>query len=326
MERILVVGATGQLGAGVVRRLARRDVAVRAMTRTAASASRFQGSGVEPVLGDLTDPGSLARACEGVSTIVATANAAIPTQGRDTFEAVERDGYRSLVRSALSAGVRRIVYTSVVMSETGERLTPFFRYKRETEQLLMRSGMEYVIFRAGVFMDVAFTMMGSTIPLQGSECATVLRPFGFANRYFARIKDSIEQKHVALIPGDGTTRHTFICVDDVAEFHVAAAFAGAGVYDLGGPEALTYLDVVRIYERLLGVPLRVKKTPAAVFRVAAPLIRAFSPAGANLMCMNYLAATEDMVAEPWPAQEFGVSLTSAEAFLQGRRRMAAAAV
>ena len=83
-----------------------------------------------------------------------------------------------------------------------ERLAPFLQYKRETERLLAASSMEYVIFRADIFMDVAFTMMGSSIPLRGAEAATVLRPFPFANRHFERIKNSIESKHIAMIPGD----------------------------------------------------------------------------------------------------------------------------
>ena len=198
------------------------------------------------------------------------------------------------------------------------------KFKRETEQALAASGLDHVIFRAGVFMDTAFTMMGSAIPLRGSEGATVLRPFAFANRHFARIKDSIEQKHVAMIPGAGTTRHAFICVDDVAEFLVSAAFSGpSGIHTIGGPEALTFLDVVHLYERILGATLRVRRAPALVFRAAARLMRPFSPAGANLMALNYIAATENSLSDPSAPAAFGVQLTSAEAFLRGKCALAA---
>jgi uncharacterized protein YbjT (DUF2867 family) len=148
---------------------------------------------------------------------------------------VERYGYRNLIRAATAAQVRRFVYTSVPLSKH-DRLSPFLRFKRETEQTLAATGLDHVVFRADIFMDVAFTMMGSTIPLRGSEGATVLRPFGFANRHFARIKDSIEQRHVALIPGDGTTGRAFVCVDDVAAFLASAACSGpSGIYAIGGP-------------------------------------------------------------------------------------------
>jgi uncharacterized protein YbjT (DUF2867 family) len=168
-------------------------------------------------------------------------------------------------------------------------------------------------------MDIAFAMMGSAIPLRGSEGATVLRPFAFANRHFARIGNSIERKHVALIPGDGTTRHGFVCVDDVARFLAAAAVSGpSGIHTVAGPEALTFLDIVRLFEQALGTTLRVRKTPASVFRTAAILLRPFSPAGANIMGLNYIAATEDSPVDSVAAAAFGVQLTSAQAFLEAR--------
>jgi NADH dehydrogenase len=295
------------------------------MVRNGEQVAFFRGVGTEPVIGDLTDSGSLRTACTGVDTLIATANAAVPSRAADTFRAVERDGYRNLIQAAKAAGVRRFVYTSVPLSPAGERLSEFFRYKRETEALLIASGLQHVIFRAGVFMDVAFAMMGSTLPLRGSEGTTILRPFRFANRHFERIKDSIEQKHVAFIPGDGTTRHSFICIEDVADFLVAAVSSGSGIHTIGGPEALTFLDVVRIYERLLGTQLRVRRTPAAVFRVAASLARPFSSAAANIFCLNYVAATENSLINPDAAAMFGIELTPAEQFLVRKHSLAAAA-
>ena len=85
-------------------------------------------------------------------------------------------------------------------------------------------------------------------------------------------------------------------MDDVAFYLAAAAVGGpSGVHTVGGPEALTYLDVVRIYERILGFPLRVQRTPAAMFRMAATLLRPFAPAAANLMALNYLGTQEESV-------------------------------
>ncbi len=326
MERFLVIGATGQLGRAAIGKLKDRAAGIRALIRQPDAATRFQSLGVEPVLGDLTDPSSLARACAGITTVIATANVALPTRRTDTFEAVERDGYRNLIQASVAAGVRRFIYTSAPLSRR-QHLSPLLRFKRETEQALISSGLDYVIFRADVFMDTAFSMMGSAIPLRGSEGATVLRPFAFANRHFARIQDSIERKHIALVPGDGTSRHTFICVDDVAEFLASAALSGpSGIHAIGGPEPLTFLDIVRLYERILGATLKVQHAPARLFRAAALLLRPFSPAGANLMALNYIGAMEDSLADPAAAGAFGVKLTSAENFLRGKIALAATLV
>jgi len=323
MEKILVVGATGQLGAAAIRKLVGRGASVRALVRSSEAVESFGARGIEAVLGDLTDAPSLDRACSGIGVIVATANAAIPTRESDTFAAVDRLGYRNLIQAAVNARIRRFIYTSVPTSKY-ERLTPFFQFKRETEKALAASSLDSVIFRADIFMDVAFVMMGSTIPLRGSERPTVLRPFSFASRHLARIKDSIEHKKVALVPGDGTARHRFVCVDDVAEFLVAAASGGpSGIHAVGGPEALTFLDIVHLYERVLNIKVRPQHAPAMVFRCAAPLIRPFSPAGSNIMCLNYIAAKEETLAESASAPQFGVRLTSAETFLRAKNALPA---
>lgn len=111
MDKTLVVGATGQTGFATVKKLRTRGVDVRALIRDAAQALRFTALGVEPVQGDLTDPASLRRACDGVAVVVCTANAAVSTRSADTFEAVERDGNRSLVGIAAAGRVWRFVYT-----------------------------------------------------------------------------------------------------------------------------------------------------------------------------------------------------------------------
>ena len=308
-----------------VKQLRMQGRAVRALIRKPESAQRFIELGAECAIGDLTQPATLSAACEGVKQVVATANTSVPSRSGDTFEAVERHGYRNLVRAATAAGVERIIYISVPRLRR-ESSSPFFRLKLETEELIRTSGLDHVIFRADIFMDVAFAMMGSGIPLRGAEAATVLRPFSFSRNHFEKIKDSIEGKQTALIPGDGKVRHAFICVDDVARFIVAAASGGpSGTYTLGGPEALTFLDVVRVFEKVLGVPLRVKKTPAVVFRILSQLLRPFNPAAANIMYINYFGATEETLNDPATQAAFQVPLTTAEAFLRGKYAIGAAA-
>jgi uncharacterized protein YbjT (DUF2867 family) len=324
MQTTLVVGASGQLGFAVVKKLLARSTPVRAMVRNQESAKRLAALGAEPVLADLTDPASLHAACSGISVVIATANAAVPTRASDTFEAVERDGYRSLIDAAKASGVSRLIYTSANVSSR-QQFSPLLLYKRRTEEYLVRSGLDHVIFRANIFMDVSFAMMGSMIPVRGAEMATVMRPFPFVARHLKRIEGSIEKKGVVMIPGDGRTRHSFICIDDVACLLSAAASAGtSGVFDAGGPQALSYLDIVALYEKILAIKLQVKRTPAWVFRLLASGLVPFSRAGANLMSLNYVAAIEDsvMASANETAATFGVSLTSAESFLLSHRAAA----
>jgi len=81
----------------------------------------------------------------------------------------------NLIAAAEAAGVGRFVYASA--RSRCEGACPLIRFKRETEERLTASGLDHVIFRADLFMDTVFAMMGSSTPLRGAENATILRPF-----------------------------------------------------------------------------------------------------------------------------------------------------
>jgi uncharacterized protein YbjT (DUF2867 family) len=108
----LVVGATGQLGSLVVRRLRADGQQVRAMVRDPASAGDLAATGAELAVADLGRPGTLDGALEGVDAVVATANAIAPIRRSDSAALVDV-GYAELVRRAERAGVRRFVLASV---------------------------------------------------------------------------------------------------------------------------------------------------------------------------------------------------------------------
>ena len=324
---ILVVGATGQLGTTVTRGLRQQGRCVRAMVRESSSYTHLEQDGIELCFGDLRNRDSLLAACHGIDTVIATANAAVPTASGDSFKAVDGEGYRNLIGACQQKRVARIIYVSATLSPFDHKI-PIFRQKRLTERLLKESGLDYTIFRAESFMDVAFAMMGSDIPIRGAEAATIQRPFWFTSRFFNRIKGDIEQKGRANIPGSGTARRSFICIDDVAQFvtkSIDLPSARNTICALGGPEALSYKEVVAIYEKLLGRSLKVRHTPAIVFRIAMEILKPFSPAAADIMGINYLSATQSSEVEmKETAATFGVKLTSAEDFL--RNKIVAAAI
>ncbi|MFN2501072.1 MAG: SDR family oxidoreductase [Pyrinomonadaceae bacterium] len=321
---VLVVGATGQLGTAVVRKLVARGHQPRAFVRSSSNFTHLEIAGVELAFGDLRDRKSIYAACNGIDTVIATANAAVPREKTDTFIAVDDRGYADLIDACKIHGVRHFIYASVTSDPKFDRL-PLPRQKRVTEARLRDSGLLYTIFRADAFMDVTFAMMGSDMPLRGSEAVTVARPFWFSSKFFGKIKDDVSKGSVGIL-GDGNTRRSYVCVDDVAEFLVAAIdnpHANNATFDIGGPEALSQKQVVTIFEKLLSKSLKVRHTPAVVFKLAAPMMRFFSPAAANLMGLNYCCATTDSVIDMREtAKVFGVTLTSAEEFLRKKNALA----
>ena len=317
MQRLLVVGATGQLGAAVIPPLLARGCSVRALVRTVEAAQKLKSLGVQAVLGDLTDPASLDLCCGGIDAIVATATATVPNRKSDTVQAVDGAGYKNLISAAVRQSVRRFVFVSVPLAGAARPQAAVFSAKRRTEALLLATDLEVVILRPDAFMDTQFAFMGSDIPIRGADYATVLRPF--ANRLFNSFRNSIREKHVALVTGRGLTRHAFIAVADVANYCASAACSQIrGVFDLGGPQAITSLDVVQIYERLLNTTLKIRRTPATLVRLGGLVLPPFNPAVAELMRLTYSLAVDEGLVHPETTAAFKIPCQSAEQFLSAK--------
>ncbi len=317
----LVVGATGQLGTALVRRLVSTRGRVRALVRKGSRWEHLQNASVDLAWGDLRDPSSLDSACRGIETVVATANAVIPSRP-SSFEQDEEQGYRNLIDACRRQGVRRFVFMSVPVTPD-DLLVPTFRLKRRIEEQLRESGIVATVFRGSLIMDDWFPLMGSLLPLRGAEAATLRRPFWFSRLFLAAAGGLVENRGLALVPGSGQTRHAFVTLDDVAEFLSNSVLSGATVsetLDLGGPEVLSWNDVVRIFASVLGRQVRALSVPAGFYRGAQQLLRPFSPAAANLMGLSWLVAR---FGSPFSTEaiskRFGVSLTRAEDFLRRRR-------
>ncbi|HEY3765488.1 MAG TPA: NAD-dependent epimerase/dehydratase family protein [Gaiellales bacterium] len=113
--RTLVTGATGYLGAELVRALRERDREVRALVRSPAAAARLDGTGAEIAEGDVLDDASLDRALDGVTRVFHMAGV-VGHRASDEprLRAVNVDGARAVLAACTRAGVERVVFTSSV--------------------------------------------------------------------------------------------------------------------------------------------------------------------------------------------------------------------
>lgn len=157
---ILVTGGTGTLGRLVVPRLRGAGCRVRVLSRQ----NHEPDAGVEYIIGDLSAGEGLDRAADGVETIVHLAGSA---KGDDTKA-------RNLVEAAARAGVRHLVYISVVGAEripvvSGVDRTMFgyFAAKRGAEQVIAGSGIPWTTLRATQFHDLTLTTVRqmATLPV-----------------------------------------------------------------------------------------------------------------------------------------------------------------
>lgn len=111
-QTALVTGVTGHASWTIARAFRRAGYTTRALVREAGQITAVSAEGHVPVLGDLTDPGSLRPAVEGVDVVVH--GAVYGGQDWDTAVLVNVDGTRALAAAALDAGVRRFVHISTI--------------------------------------------------------------------------------------------------------------------------------------------------------------------------------------------------------------------
>jgi NADH dehydrogenase len=240
----LVVGATGRLGGDITRRLLEQGRQVRILVRhdspseqlvpmgLATSAQSLIDLGAQPVYGDLKVPGSLRKAVAGIETLVTTANSAL-RGGEDNPQTVDLEGNRSLIEAAEQAGVKHFVFVSALDSDVDDPIL-FIRAKALTEQRLRDGDLEYTILAPSAFMEVWLPMVVG-LPAAAGQPVTLVR---------------------------GTrSRQAFISQGDVAAFAVAVVGNPAARNQrlvLGGPQALSWYDVVQKYEQSLGRPVEVQ--------------------------------------------------------------------
>jgi NADH dehydrogenase len=232
---ILVAGATGLVGGMIVDGLLARGQRVRALVRSANSAETLQARGVDTALGDLKDQASLDRACAEAEVVITTANSA-SRGGSDNPESVEEQGNRNLIDAARAAGVRQFVFVSALGSDLSSPV-PLLRGKAIAEQYLRESGLTYTILMPNLYLEIWCPNIVGRAALAGQP--------------------------VTLI-GEGRRKHSMISAADVAAFAVAVAGnqrAHNRVLVLGGPQAVTWHDVIAAHERVQGRPIEVRYLP-----------------------------------------------------------------
>jgi uncharacterized protein YbjT (DUF2867 family) len=243
---ILVTGGSGFVGGHVVHELRGRDLPVRCLVRDPRTGSRLAALGCELLQGDMTDPASLRRAVEGADAVV---HLVAIRQGRERdFQRIMVDGTRDLLTAAKEAGVGRFVHMSALgTSEETKNLVPYYRAKWEMEGLVRASGIPYVIFRP----SFVFARDGGILPT-----------FAKLARYAP----------VTPITGSGRQRIQPIWADDVATYFAEAVGRDGvtgHVYELGGPDAVTWDELWARLKRALGVRRPSLHVPMSLMRMNA---------------------------------------------------------
>ncbi|QFZ23892.1 SDR family oxidoreductase [Saccharothrix syringae] len=295
--RCLVTGATGYLGGRLVPRLLAEGHEVRCLVRDPGKLRDVPWvDRVEVVRGDVLDPASLDAAVRDVDVV----HYLVHSLNKPDFADADRRAAEHTARAAEDAGVQRIVYLGG-LHPAGVRLSPHLASRREVGEVFLRSAVPTVVLQAAVII--------------GSGSAS-----------FEMLRYLTERLPVMVTPRWVHNRIQPIAVRDVLRYLVGVVRLPAGVnrtFDVGGPDVLTYLDMMKRYAAVAGLrPRRVVPVPVLTPHLSSHWVNVVTPVPKSIaaplieslvhevVCREH--DIEDLVPGPTTGYERAVALALAK--------------
>jgi uncharacterized protein YbjT (DUF2867 family) len=225
---VLLTGASGYVGGRLIPLLERQPVILRCLAR---HPDKLRASVTDPrrvVQGDVLDETSLDEALAGVHTAYYLVHL---MSGSKDFEKEDRRAASNFARAAKKAGVNRIIYLGGLGDDAEPKLSPHLQSRHEVGRILRNSGVETIEFRAGMVIGASSTS-------------------------YQLMKSLTDRLPVMLCPRWLATATQPIAIDDVLEYLLAAKDLPAGknrTFEIGGPDVVTYGDLIREYARQNGL-------------------------------------------------------------------------
>ncbi|HVM20324.1 MAG TPA: SDR family oxidoreductase [Egibacteraceae bacterium] len=232
---VLVLGASGYVGGRLVPRLLEHGYRVRCLARSPGKlAGNPWAADVEIVRGDLLEAEGLAEAFTGVTAVCHL----VHSMGKATvFADADRTIARNVAAAAEAAGVGRIVYLGG-LGEVDASTSDHLRSRAEVGQILLASGVPATVLRAAVII--------------GSGSAS-----------FEMLRHLVDKLPVMVTPRWVRTRVQPIAIRDVLRYLVGVIDDPTGddhVFDIAGPDVLTYEQMMQVYAEVAGLPRRLVLT------------------------------------------------------------------
>jgi uncharacterized protein YbjT (DUF2867 family) len=232
--RILLTGATGYVGGRLLAALRADGHAVRCLVRRPHNLRAPAGPDLEVVAGDVLGAESLPPALQGIDTAYYLVHA---LAGGRNFVADELQGARNFAAAARRAGVRRVIYLGGLVP-TGE-LSAHLASRREVGRILREEGPPTLELRASIVI-------------------------GSGSLSFEMIRALVQKLPVMITPSWTRCRAQPIAIEDVVAYLQAGRelpLPRSRVLEIGGPDQVTYSDLMRIYAEQRGLRRRMLHVP-----------------------------------------------------------------
>ena len=248
---ILLTGATGYVGGRLMRRLESDGRALRCLVRRPDQFRGRAASTTEIAPGDITDRESVARALAGVEF----AYYLVHSMGAgEDFEERDRLAASIFASEAARAGVKRIVYLGGLGDSTSE-LSAHLRSRHEVGEILARSGVPTLELRASIVI-------------------------GSGSLSFELVRSLVERLPAMITPRWVGVLAQPIAIDDVLDYLIESLeipLPASRVYEVGGPDRVSYGDLMREYARQRGLHRFMVSVPVLTPRLSSLWLRIVTP-------------------------------------------------
>ncbi len=269
----LVVGATGYIGSRLVPRLLAAGHDVRCLVRDPVKAARLPWSGdVELRRGSMGEPSAVRAACRGVDAVFYLVHS------MDGPGFADRDRHAATLLADAAAAARRVVYLGG-LQPSGPASSEHLASRHEVGEILLGGAAPTVVPQAGIVV-------------------------GAGSASFEMIRHLAEASPVLPMPDHAWNRVQPIAVDDVLHHLVACLDLPAdvrGAFDVGGPDVLTYGELVTGYAEAAGLAPRLAvPVPVSAPRTLARAVQALTPVDRHLAAPLLASMAYDLVCHDEP--------------------------
>jgi len=253
-DSILITGAAGFIGRRLTQRLLDDGFSVRCMVRRTTTA---MPGGAEIIQADMREPATLAKALAGIDSAYYLVHSM--AGGRADFERRDREAAENFVAAADRANVRRVIYLGG-LGETGDDLSEHLKSRLAVAEILKKGTFATTFLRAAVII-------------------------GAGGASFEMIQALVKHLPVMITPRWVSTRCQPIAVDDVISYLAGCLTderTSGRTFDIGGPEVLTYREMMERLAHIQGKKLFILPVPVLTPKLSSYWVGFITPVPASV--------------------------------------------
>ena len=290
-DRVLILGGTGFIGKRLVSELTGKNIRLRLLVRDPSKVPTtiLKNKNIEIVRGDIVRGDGIKEAVRGIHTAYYLVHSMGSKSMRKSteFARMDKSAAENFVNFADAAGVKRTIYLGG-LGEVGKNLSAHLRSRDEVAEILSSGKLHATVLRAAVII-------------------------GAGSASFAMLKYLVERLRVMICPKWIDTRIQPIAVKDVLAYLIGCLLnpdTAGKKFDIGGPEVLTYREMIQQYTESVGIPKRIIfRTPVLSSRLASYWASLITPIPSGLAhpliegMKNEVVCLDDSISEYIPIEK-----------------------